>query len=913
MKRNSPLCAPHETRGNHGLLAARRPLLETMFSPKTVALIGASERERSVGRTIFENLLGSGATIYPINSKKSSLFGIPAYSNIASVPEKVDLAVIATPAASVPGIVAECAKAGVCGAVIISAGFKECGAGGQELERQIMAVRGDMRIIGPNCLGVMLPHTGLNATFACGGAIPGSVGFLSQSGALCTAVLDWSLREKVGFSAIISAGSMLDVGWGDLIYHLGDDPHTRSIVIYMETIGNARAFLSAAREVSLTKPIIVIKVGRTAPAAKAAASHTGSLTGDDDVLDAAFRRVGVLRVNTIAELFAMAEALGKQPRPRGPRLAIVTNAGGPAGLATDMLISKGGQLAELSDESIAALNRMLPAHWSHNNPVDILGDASADCYAKAVSIAANDANADGTLVILTPQAMTDPAGTARLLGALPKSDKPLLTSWMGGPAVEEGGRILNAAGVATFEHPDTAARVFANMWRHSYHLRSIYETPMPAPRGREWKTRRGQVAKIIRAAEKSGRTVLSEPESKQIIAAYGIPTVETRIARTEEAAVKEAEALGYPVVLKVYSRSVSHKSEGGGVQLGLRGAATVRRAFRKIRESMLGLHDAKDFLGVTVQPMVAHDGFELILGSSLDPQFGPVLLFGAGGVLVEILKDRALGLPPLTATLARRMMEQTRIYRALGGVRGRAAVDLPALEQLLVRFSHLVVEQRMIKEIDINPLLASSTGLMALDARVILHPRDIPAKDLPAPAIRPYPTHYIFRRKLGDGTGVTIRPIQPEDEPAMAKFHGRLSDQTVHLRYFGNLSLPQRVIHERLARICFNDYDREIALVAVRKLPGAAGSEIIGVGRLSKIHNLNEGEFALVVADDWQGNGLGTHLLDLLVEVGRTEKLSRIKGFILPENSSMQHVSKKVGFKLLSHAANEDFCVELNL
>jgi acetyltransferase len=894
------MISPLKPDRSRDILRRHRPLLNRMFSPKSVALIGATESPHSVGRTLMENICAQsfGGVLYPVNPKRESILGVKAYPSVRAIPEVVDVAVIVTPAPTVPGIIEECAAIGVKGAIIISAGFKETGAPGIELERQVLenARRGNMRIIGPNCLGVMFPHTGLNATFAADMARPGSVGFISQSGALCAAILDWSFAQNVGFSAFVSIGSMLDVDWGDLIYYLGDDPHTKSIVVYMESIGDARSFLSAAREVALTKPVIVIKVGRTAEAARAAASHTGSLTGSDEVLDAAFRRVGVLRVNSIAELFDMAEVLGKQPRPGGPRLAIVTNAGGPAALATDMLVSSGGRIADLSPETFEAFNNLLPAHWSRNNPVDILGDADADRYARAVEIVSKDPNNDGILVILTPQAMTECADTARRLQEFSKlGGKPLLASWMGGMEVAEGKKILNSLNIPAFAYPDTAARAFSYMWRYSDNLRSIYETPALAAEG---EMNRVKVGKIIETARKAGRTLLTEAESKAILAGYGIPTVETRVARNVKQAVSAAEKIGYPVVLKIYSKTITHKTDVGGVQLNLRGAAAVQRAYRLIEKSVTEKAGKGHFLGVTVQPMILKDGYELIIGSSLDPQFGPVLLFGAGGQLVEVFKDRALALPPLNATLAQRMMERTRIFEALKGVRGRAPVDLAALELLLVRFSDLVVEQPWIAEIDINPLLASADQLIALDARVVVHGPDVLEKDLPHPAIRPYPSQYVTPWKMKDGTRVTLRPIRPEDEPMMVEFHKTLSERSVHFRYFGQLNLSQRIAHERLTRICFNDYDREIALVVDHKRRDG-GHEILGVGRLSKIHGLSEAEFAIVISDQWQGRGLGTQLLKLLVEIGRHEKLKRITANILSDNAEMSQVSREVGFKLV--------------
>jgi acetyltransferase len=890
----------------YDILRSEHQPLDAIFAPKSIAVIGASQREGSVGRTVLWNLISHpfGGTVFPVNPKHHSVLGIKTYPNIAAVPEPVDLAIVITPASTVPGVIGECVDAGVKGAIVLSAGFKEIGTTGAELEQQVLQQvrRGKMRLIGPNCLGVMNPHTGLNATFAHGMALPGKVGFISQSGALCTAILDWSFRENVGFSAFISIGSMLDVGWGDLIYYLGDDPHTESIVIYMESIGDARSFLSAAREVALTKPIIVIKAGRTAAAAKAAASHTGALAGSDAVFDAALRRCGVLRVKSISELFDMAEVLAKQPRPKGPRLTIVTNAGGPGVLATDALITDGGELAELSPETYAALNELLPPQWSHNNPIDILGDADPMRYAKALEIVAKDPNSDGLLVILTPQAMTDPTQSAYKVKSLARIGKPILASWMGDADVEAGAEILNQASIPTFPFPDTAAHVFNYMWRYNYNLRALYETPV-LPEGVDTSDR--TIAKtIIQTAREAGRTLLTEVESKQILAAYGIPTVATQVATSAAEAVRLAEEIGYPVVLKVYSKTITHKTDVDGVHLNLRDAKAVREAYDAIALSVSTKVGANHFAGVTVQPMVnLKNSYELILGSSIDSQFGPVLLFGTGGQLVEVFQDRALGLPPLNTTLARRMMEQTRIYKALQGVRGRKAVNLEALEQLLVRFSQVVVEQRLIKEIDINPLLVKAEGiaensLVALDARIVLHDLDITEAQLPKLAIRPYPTQYVSSWTTRNGMQVTIRPIRPEDEPLMIKLHHTLSEESVFFRYFHLIKLSQRIAHERLTRLCFIDYDREMALVVDYENPETGEHEVLAVGRLSKLHGTSEAEFAILVSDRYQCQGLGTELLKRLLEVGRDEQLRLISAEILTENSAMQRVCEKLGFRI---------------
>jgi acetyltransferase len=898
--------------------------LDAIFAPRNIAVIGASETAGSVGRTILWNLISNpfGGTVFPVNPKRPSILGIKSYPKIGDVPERVDLAVIVTPAPTVPAIIGECVEAGTKGAIIISAGFKEIGPEGAELERHVMehARRGRMRIVGPNCLGVMNPLTGLNATFAAAIALPGKVAFLSQSGALLTGVLDWSLRENVGFSAFVSVGSMLDVGWGDLIYYFGDDARTEAIVMYMETIGDARAFLSAAREVAFSKPIIVIKPGRTEAAAHAAASHTGSLTGSDDVLDVAFKRVGVLRVNTIADLFYSAELLGKQPRPKGRNLTIVTNAGGPGVLATDALVGGGGKLTPLSPETMAALDKLLPAAWSHNNPVDILGDASPERYAKTLELTAQDPQSNGLLVILTPQAMTDPTLTAETLKPYAKiPGKPVLASWMGGTQIQAGEQILSGAGIPTFEYPDTAARMFNYLWQYSENLRLVYETPAMSDAE---DPDRAHAAEIIETARRAGRTILNEFESKQLLAAYDIPTVETRTARTIEEAVRAADAIGYPVVLKLYSDTITHKTDVGGVKLNLPDADAVRAAFEEIRESVTRLASASDLSGVTVQPMVQmvndSGAYELIVGSSLDPQFGPVILFGLGGQLVEVFQDHALGLPPLNTTLARRMMERTKIYTALHGVRGRAAVDVDALAQLLVRFSELVVEQRWIKEMDINPLVVAppssggGNGMLALDARVILFDPQTPPEQLPRLAIRPYPLRYVKSWTASDGTELVIRPIRPEDEPAMVEYHKNISERSVYLRYLHPLALDRRISHDRLSRISFIDYDREMALVVEYAEPQSQLKHIIGVGRLSKLFGTQDAEFSLLIVDAFQGKGVGTELLKSLIQVGRDEKVKRIIAYISAENYSMQAIVKRLGFKL-HHNMDDPGIIEAEL
>jgi acetyltransferase len=892
--------------------------LSHFFSPSSIAVIGATDRAGSVGRTVVSNLLAPAnkGRVYLVNPVRTELFGHRCYASIGAVPEAVDLVVVVTPAPTVPGVIAECVKADAKAVVVITAGFKEKGSEGIALEKQIQAElsRGATRLIGPNCLGLMNPWTGLNATFAQDIVRPGNVAFLSQSGALLTAILDWSLLEQVGFSAIVSTGSMLDVGWGDLLSFFGDDENTKSILMYMESIGDARAFLSAAREVAFSKPIIVIKAGRTEAASRAAASHTGAMTGSDEVYDAAFRRCGVLRVQSIADIFHMAEALSKQPRPRGRRLMILTNAGGPGVLATDALIAGGGELAALSQDSLQALNAFLPSHWSHANPIDILGDADPERFARAIEIAIKDPNSDGLLAVLAPQGMTDPASVAERLKPYAKgSGKPLLASWMGGTGVAQGVEILNASGIPTFSYPDTAARAFERMWQYTYNLRGLYETPSVTGDPADLNARREKAGAIIGRALGGNRTLLTEIESKEILGIYKIPVVSTRLAKSAEEAIRTAEQIGYPVVLKIHSETITHKTEVDGVKLNLEGAEEVRNAYSAIESSVVAKAGRDAFLGVSVQPMIRSQGYELILGSSVDEQFGPVILFGSGGQLVEVYRDRALALPPLNTTLAQRLMEQTRIYRALKGIRGRASIDMAALETLLVHFSELVVEQPRIREIDINPLLATPGQLFALDARVVLYGAEVNEEALPRPAIRPYPAQYISRWTMKDGREVVLRPIRPEDEPLMAQFHETLSETSVYFRFFHAEKLDSRVAHDRLIRKCFIDYDREMVLVADRTDPRTGQHELLGAVRLTRQQVRENAELGILISDRCQRAGLGTELVRRVIEVARSEKVRRIIADILAENVAMLALARRFHFEITATENPASIVAVLNL
>ncbi len=694
--------------------------LREMFAPRSIALIGATDRAGSVGRALLENLSVFPCQLWPVNTHHAEIMGRACFSSLEAVPECIDLVVIATPAATIPDLIRQCVDKGVKAVVIISAGFKETGAAGMELESRILSAAKDngLRIIGPNCLGIMVPHLGLNATFATAMAQPGRVAFLSQSGALCTAILDWSFRQNVSFSAFVSVGSMLDVGWGDLIEHFGEDEHTSSIVIYMESVGDAASFMKAARRVALKKPIVVIKVGRSSAAAKAAASHTGAMTGSDAVFDAACRSTGVLRVDTIEELFDMAEVLSKQPLPQGPNLAIVSNAGGPAALATDAFMHAGGTLATLSDETLKRLDAALPAHWSHANPVDVLGDADAARYAIAFRAVIEDPHVDGVLAVLTPQSMTQALATAdALIEAAAHTTKPIFASWMGDAAVADANGRLNCAGLPTYPYPDSAARAFQHMWQRTHRLRLVEEARRSAATQRPSIP---EVRRLIDEITQTGRVLLTEVESKQILAAAGIPVVETQHAATLDEAIAISNALGYPVVLKLSSYTITHKSDVGGVILNLKNSEAVSAAWHQIAAAV----PVAAFQGVSVQRMIRHGGIEFIAGCSIDPQFGPVLLLGAGGTLAELLDDKALALPPLSPLLVMDWLAEIKMARALRGIRGQPAADLPALIDALVKLGDLILAEPRIVELDINPMIATDKGPIALDARVVIRAKE---------------------------------------------------------------------------------------------------------------------------------------------------------------------------------------------
>ncbi|MGD0489508.1 MAG: bifunctional acetate--CoA ligase family protein/GNAT family N-acetyltransferase [Syntrophorhabdales bacterium] len=866
-----------------------------MFDPKTIALIGATEKEGAVGRTILENLLRSKKRrIFPVNPHVNKVLEVKSYPGISSVAEHVDLAVVATPARSVPVVVEECGRAGVEGVVIISAGFKEIGEEGTQLESEIDRIRKKygMRIMGPNCLGFVRPPLDFNATFLRGKAPPGNIAFISQSGALGSAILDWAVSAGIGFSMFASLGSMLDVDFGDMIDFLGDDEATRSILIYMEGVGNARKFMSAARAFARRKPIIILKPGRFTESAKAAHSHTGAMAGDDAVYEAAFRRAGVVRVGEIAELFDAAEVLDSKKLPGGPRLAIVTSAGGPGVMATDALIHLGGELAELSDESMKQLNAFLPPYWSKANPVDLLGDATVDRFTKALTICLGDPMVDGVLVIYTP---TDSAPSTQVAHAVADSArnawKPVIATWMGGEDVEEGRHIFVENSIPHYDTPEEAVRTYVNMWRYKRHLDQLYETPDELPA--HIAPSKDHLKGLVKMALGEGRTLLNEAESKDFLMTYGIPVTPAQVAQDPEAAVSMAEKVGYPVVIKIVSPDISHKSDVGGVVMGIDSSAALKGAYEKMIQTVKKRAPTAVITGVAVEKMVTDVDYQLILGTKKDKDFGSVILFGMGGTTAEFIKDFSIGLPPLNQTLAKMLMQDTKVYKMLQGFRGKPPADFEGLEEILVNFSNLIVDFPEIAEIDINPLAVSNGKASALDARIVID-RNYDATGrsaYPHLIITPYPTKYTTPWQLSDGTEVLLRPIRPEDEPAEHEMLSSLSQKTSRTRFF---SAFKDISHEWLILFCNIDYDRHMAIVAEMEENGR--KRMIGVARLIMDQDLTSGEVAVLVQDRFQGKHLGTKFVAMLIGIARERGLEEVRADVLTENERMLNVFRRLGF-----------------
>ena len=874
--------------------------LDRLFDPRSIAVIGASNKRRSVGYILLRNLIGAeyDGIVFPVNPTAAAVQGIQAYASISQVPRKIDLAVIAVPAKGVPEVVRECGEAGVAGAVIVSSGFKEIGAQGRKLEEEVLAIAESygLRIVGPNCLGYIRPALNLNVTFAHVMPEPGRVAFFSQSGALGTAILDWAAFNHIGFSAFVSVGSMSDVDFGDLIDYFGADQHTSSIILYVESITDARKFMSAARHFAKTKPIIVVKSGRTARSAQAAASHTGAIAGDDTLYSAAFRRAGVVRVEEIGDLFDCSETLSRQTSPRGPRLAIVTNAGGPGVMASDRLLDLGGELAELSPATDEALRAVLPSFAARGNPVDVGGDAAAERYSAATEILMQDPNIDGIIAILTPQAMSYPTETAQALVRVSQAHqrKPLLTSFMGEIKVADAVRAFRAAHVPTFDTPENAVRAYMYMYEYTRSLASLYETPadiLP-----NFNPDREAVKKIFIDVARAGREILGEVEAKQVLAAYDIPVVATKVARTPEECARLAEEIGFPVAIKILSHQITHKSDVGGVALNVRSGPEAANQFTKITERVRHAQPEAKIEGVTVQAM-SRGGYEIIIGSKRDSTFGPALMFGMGGTGVELYRDVAVDFPPLNQALARAMIQSTKVSRLLEGYRGTPAVDMTALEQALEKFSYLLVDFPEIVEMDANPLQVRPDGLSVLDARIVIEPKDVRKLVLPGShlMISMYPSKFRWEYRTG-GEKVLLRPIKPEDEPLWTEMIGSLSPTTAEFRFFGPVKAVTKAM---LVRYCHIDYDREIALVAIAPAKGKKPARMLGVARLAiETAKKEEGEFAILIRDDAQRMGLGHELMDKLITAARDMRVREITGYVLAANTPMIRFSESLGFNV---------------
>ena len=893
--------------------------LNRLFQPRSIAVIGASSKSSSVGKILLENLIGESFPhpIYPVNPKYGALNGIPCYRSVSDIHQPIDLAIICTPAATVPEIVKDCGHAGVPAVLILSAGFRETGAVGIQLEEEICrhaTKYSGMRIVGPNCLGVLSPRASLNASFAKKLPQPGRTAFVSQSGALCTAILDWATDEGIGFSVVASMGNSLDVDLGDMIDYLSTDPYTDSIVLYVESIHDARKFISAARAFTRTKPIVAYKAGRFAASAQAAASHTGAMVGEDSVYDAAFARAGIVRVNDMSELFHSAEFLARGKFPQGKQLAIVSNAGGPGIMALDALLARHGSIASLSPATLEALNQQLPATWSHQNPIDILGDAPPSRYASAVDTVLRDDGVDGLVVLLTPQAMTDPMESASsVISASAHSAKPVLAVWMGGTSVRNGIQLLNQAGIPTFQSPEQAMAAFECLVQYGRRREVLLETP----HDRSLHFSRSKIDRekallgtnglhvadvaprlgdaVSRSDLATATLLLNEVDSKAILATYDIPTNETVLATDASAAILQAKRLGGPVAMKVVSPDITHKTNVGGVVLNVQGDAEVAAAFERIIQSATHSQPNARLIGVSVQPMVVDpNSIELIVGVKRDPTFGAVLMLGAGGTMVELMSDFVVELPPLNDRLARRMLESMRAWPLLNGYRKRPRADINQLIDVLIRLSYLVAERPEIIELDINPLVVTPHSVTAVDARTVVDPRAAVGTQRPYShlAIRPYPAELTRKVTLDSGLNVTLRPIRPEDETKWIQLLEACSPETIHDRFGG---LVHYIDHQFAARYCFIDYDREMAIVGVIEEYGE--EKLIGVGRLVATADRDRASLALLVGDPWQHQGLGAQLADVCLEIADAWKIANVAAETTADNLEIREILQARAFR----------------
>ena len=877
--------------------------LDRLFAPRSIAVFGASERADAVGGRVFDNLFNSGFSgpIYAINPKYKRLHGRPCYATITDVDNPVDLAVIATPAKTVAEIIHACGEHGVKSAIIISTGFGEGDDHGASLLKTTLeaARQYHMRILGPNCLGLIRPVIGMNATFSKNTAEPGRLALVSQSGALCTSILDWAAAHDVGFSAIVSLGNAADVDFGDVLDYLAQDAETRSILLYVEGIRDARSFISGLRIAARMKPVIVMKTGRHAESSKAAVTHTGALIGADDVFDTALQRAGAVRANTVEQLFAAARLLATRHRVSGNRLAIVTNGGGLGVMATDRAVDLGVALAALSEQTIARLDACLPPQWSHANPIDLLGDAPPERYRNAVKACLEDAGVDGVLAMLSPQAMTDADACAEaIIDAAKDNDKPVLACWMGELQVASATRLFSQHHLPGFSSPEPSVEAFAYLASYYQNQQLLMQVPGPLAAHSEPDVDGARL--IIENVLAENRTTLSTAESRAVLHAFAIPVTHSIECRSANEALVAAESIGFPVALKINSPDVTHKSDVGGVRLNISNAHAIRNAYSELVDEVHAKYPQARIAGVTVESMyTARHGRELLVGLNRDPVFGTVILFGAGGVQVEVLRDRSVALPPLNTFLAKRMISQTRIAHLLDDFRDMPAVKMDDLVQALRRVSEMAVELPEIKSLDINPLIADENGVMTLDARIVVERRRPSLDRYGHLAIHPYPSHLVSQWQLADGTNIRIRPIRPEDASIEASFVRDLSPEAKYFRFMHALN---ELTQDMLVRFTQLDYNRELALIAVLERPGQETE--LGVARYATNPDGVSCEFALVVADAWQHRGIGSRLMTALMEAARQYGFRSMNGEILSGNQSMLELAGDLGFSI--RASTED-------
>jgi acetyltransferase len=871
-----------------------RSPLSHLFNPDSVAVFGASERPDSVGGLVFSNIVAGdfGGAVYPINPKHATVLGRRCYPSIEAIGQPVDLALIATPAPTVPEIIRRCGEHGVRAAIVYSAGFGESAAGKPLQDRLLDAAqRYRLRVLGPNCLGLIRPDANLNATFSRNAAAAGPLGLISQSGALCTAILDWAQPRHIGFSAMVSLGSAADIDFGDLLDYLALDPKTRAILLYIEGIRDARRFVSGLRAAARLKPVVVVKAGRHAEASRAALTHTGALVGADDVFDAALARAGAVRAQTIEQLFAAAQLLSVVPHGGGNRLGIITNAGGPAVLAVDRAADLGVAVAQPVEATIARLDAALPPQWSHSNPVDILGDAPPERYSAAVAACLEDPGIDGLLVILTPQGMTDPLRAAQAVAAARgKSLKPILACWMGDPQVAAARRFLVDHGIPEFESPETAVEAFGCLQTCSRNRQLSLQVPGSRVARKEPDVE--DARRVIDSALADGRGLLTPGETRGLLTAFRIPLTPTQIVGGGDEAVAAAESIGFPVAMKIVSPDIPHKSDVNGVRLGISTSSEVRRVYDDLIESVRRQRPDARIAGISVERMYRHrHGRELHVGILRDAVFGPVISFGLGGITIEVVGDHAIALPPLNEAIADALVERTRAARLLGAFRHMPPADRDALRQVLLSVSEMACELPALREMDINPLVADPDGVLALDARVVVDREAGRLDRYGHMAIHPYPTHLVSHWRLDDGTELTIRPIRPEDARIEQTFVCTLSPQS---RYFRFMESLQELTPQMLVRFTQIDYDREMALIATTTRDGEEVE--IAVARYGTNPDGESCEFAIVVADEWQCRGLGTRLLSLLIDHARARGLRRMEGTVLADNAAMLALARKLGF-----------------